>query len=188
MISTTDIIQACIAIIEKDGVNAVSIRHLADFIGVDAPQVYKHFSSKGLLLNDVYLAALEQFRHSLQDATADRQGLKECMIATCMSYLEFAEQHPALFELLFQGEASRKARGDAWASLTPESLRGRLQGLMGMPCAYEDQFLKLWPFVHGTALLLQSHLQGLSESAKALTVQHIEMLLEREARLDVPGA
>lgn len=92
------IVDAALTCIERDGYQALSVRSLANALGVTAPAIYDHFDSKAEVLRAV---ADEGYRalDAVFDVAGDR-AVDRCRIRA-RRYVEFAEQRPELFRVMF---------------------------------------------------------------------------------------
>ncbi|MBB5867392.1 AcrR family transcriptional regulator [Allocatelliglobosispora scoriae] len=94
------ILDGVIALIEREGVNAMSMRRLGDELGVDATAFYRHFRDK----DDLILAAFDRVTGELAleiralDAAA---GWRERLQNLAMGSWRLAERYPAIFSLCF---------------------------------------------------------------------------------------
>jgi AcrR family transcriptional regulator len=95
-----EILDAALALADEDGLDAVSMRAVAQRVGVTAMALYPHFSSKDALLDGLVGRVLADLR--LPDPAGPwRQRLSG--LAHAMR--ELAHQHPAVIPLLFSRPA-----------------------------------------------------------------------------------
>lgn len=86
------IVAAALALIDRDGLSAVTMRRIADELGVQAPSLYNHMRSKEALLDAVAAAVMEQV-----DASAfERLDWRAALEAWAWSYYEALVAHPNL--------------------------------------------------------------------------------------------
>lgn len=91
------ILDAARARADADGWSAVTTRHLADAIGYTQPVLYGHFpGGKTEIMRAV---ALEGFTDLAQRC---RRAAEDGLEAVALAYLDFAADHPALYEAMFQ--------------------------------------------------------------------------------------
>jgi len=87
---------------DADGWAAVTTRHLAEAIGYTQPVLYGHFpGGKSEIMRTVALEGFAELTRRGRRALADRNG-QPAVEAVATSYLEFGEQHPAVYEAMFQ--------------------------------------------------------------------------------------
>ena len=142
-------------LLEKKGVEALSLRALARLAGVSHAAPYRHFRDRESLLAALATQGFERFAQALEQghASGGLRGRGE-------AYIRFALANPQRFRLMFAGElaihrhpALREAASRAFSGLA-----GALsQHLSGMPSA--DASIAAWALVHGLAnLLLQERI------------------------------
>jgi AcrR family transcriptional regulator len=93
-----EIVAAARAILEEQGVEALSMRHIAERLGIRAPSLYKHVPDKQALEAAIISAGFEEqaarFEDALEHAPEDPLG------ALALAYREFARDHPHLYRLM----------------------------------------------------------------------------------------
>jgi AcrR family transcriptional regulator len=85
-------IDAAERILEREGLPAVTMRRLADELGIRAPSLYKHLAGKGEILTALQDRALARIAAALAAAGSDLGGLAG-------AYRQWALLHPRLYEL-----------------------------------------------------------------------------------------
>lgn len=159
--STKDAMVAAAAdLLDEAGPDAVTLRAIAQRVGVSHNAPYKHFADKEALLAAV---AAREFRRRAaaapKPAAEPMAELKRMMV----SYVGWATRHPARFKLAFGrwtrddaalSEAAHEARAELVAAVT------RAQGSGAMPAGDPDRVAALLLALgHGAAdLALGGHL------------------------------
>ena len=127
------------------GEEGLTLRSVAREAGTTTPTVYKRFRNKRALQN----ALAERFRMQLNEYLFGSQSIEDA----CRRYLQFAEEHPHEYRLLFS----------AWSDIFhPDYPRpGRLwlmtqfaKRFGGEPEEYGQCFYALFLLAHGAATLL----------------------------------
>lgn len=86
------IVESALELIDRDGLSAVTMRRIAEELGVQAPSLYNHMRSKDALLDAVAEAVMEQV-----DASAfERLDWREALDAWAWSYYDALVAHPNL--------------------------------------------------------------------------------------------
>lgn len=86
------IVESALELIDRDGLSAVTMRRIAEELGVQAPSLYNHMRSKDALLDAVAEAVMEQV-----DASAfERLDWRDALGAWAWSYYEALVAHPNL--------------------------------------------------------------------------------------------
>lgn len=91
---------AALAVLSRDGPDALTLRAVAEEGGFSNPAIYRHYENKGALIRDVIREVYGVFKSYLFDAVdvdGDRQRLLAALDAAC----RFALDHPHYYALLF---------------------------------------------------------------------------------------
>jgi len=140
--------------------DAVSIRAIADAVGVTPPAIYLHFPDKDALIFEVCARRFTELAEALAAATARVSNPLDALIALGEAYVDFGVSHPEQYRILFmRRNASRK--------LEPAELREtaafghlvaaveRCQEAEALPAAAPvEAALELWSVAHGVASLM----------------------------------
>jgi AcrR family transcriptional regulator len=96
----TELVEAATAAIEHSGYETLSLRELAESLGVSRAAPYRHFEDRRALLAAV---AADGFDHltAIYNATADQKTPQARLTAAGRGYLGFAAERPQLFRLMF---------------------------------------------------------------------------------------
>jgi AcrR family transcriptional regulator len=150
-------------LLESEGHSNLSLRKCADAVGVSATAPQNHFPNKAALLTALAAegyAELETYMRKGFDDTADRGARRN---AALLGYVAFAQDHPALYELMFardrvssnDPELLRHVR--ACFSILAENSKdfGRFDGDAEKVAARQQMFL--WSLVHGYSQLLTAN-------------------------------
>jgi AcrR family transcriptional regulator len=100
------IIRAALELIDRDGVDALTMRGLGAALGVEGMALYRHVGSKGRLLDGVVEAMLSE----LELPAPDAPSWQEAWIALAHSYRRLALDHPGGFRLLALSPLGTAAR------------------------------------------------------------------------------
>jgi AcrR family transcriptional regulator len=98
------ILAAARELLEAEGPERLSMRNLAQRLGIRAPSIYKHFSGKPALE-----AAL--ISQGFEEQGAEYEGVLETsdepLMAMAGAYRAFARRHPHLYRLMYDGSLDR---------------------------------------------------------------------------------
>lgn len=150
-------------LIETGSVDAVSIRAVAEAVGVTPPSIYIHFARKEDLILEVCERIFRALDAVIEEATCDGCEPLDEVKAIGRAYVAFGLEHPEQYRLLFM------TRGGP--QLDEDAMRERIMGVSGFSrvvdaakrCieagafARADPFLVacgLWVGVHGLTSLL----------------------------------
>jgi AcrR family transcriptional regulator len=142
-------------------VAAVSIRSVAQRVGVTPPSLYLHFADKTALLDAVCGRYFENLDQEMHTAASAHESAFEVLRAQGAAYLQFALKTPVLYRIAMMGSASPGSDVDiALNSSAFDNLRLTVKALIaqeiypaGDPTALA---LELWTAVHGIAAMLIS--------------------------------
>ncbi|MGH9097250.1 MAG: TetR/AcrR family transcriptional regulator [Acidimicrobiales bacterium] len=138
------IIEAARQVLEDEGPDSLTMRRLADELGIQAPSLYKHFSGKAgveLALIEDGLADIGQVSHR----AIHQPGSGGRLNALVNAYRRYSLAHPNLYRLATSGPLSRHQfppgleewAGNPWFVVT------------GDPSLAQA----LWSFAHGMVIL-----------------------------------
>jgi AcrR family transcriptional regulator len=96
------ILDAARDLLADGGVDGLSMRQIADRVGVTATAIYHYFDGKQDIVNRVVLSAFERFGSYLQDAMETQpKGSVERLQALGEAYIRFAFENDAYFRVIF---------------------------------------------------------------------------------------
>ncbi|MFI1996148.1 TetR/AcrR family transcriptional regulator [Actinoplanes sp. NPDC020271] len=111
LLSRDGIRAAALEIIDRDGLDGLSMRKLATALSVSAPALYFHFPTKEHLLDDVASEIMEKV-----EVDAFAQGWRAGLLGWARSYRAALAEHPNIVPFLARGPGQRDAslrRADA---------------------------------------------------------------------------
>jgi len=157
-------------ILEKDGIQQLTLRAVARAVGVSHTAPQNHFDDLTALLSELAAVGFHRFAAALRaaaDAAGDDPLLRNR--ATGGAYVRFALAHPGLFTLMYRSERLDPARPALRDAI--EASRQVLRATTP-PAANPPSPLRLaaagaarWSLVHGFAvLLIDGRLEGLMRS------------------------
>jgi AcrR family transcriptional regulator len=148
-------------LLETGHAKAVSIRSVAQSVGVTPPSIYLHFADKDALLDAVCARYFEKLDEEMQRASADQPSAIEVLRAQGLAYVRFATKTPELYRIATMGEG--RPGSDVDISLNSsafEHMRSAIESLMAegiYPAGDSTAFvLELWAAAHGVAAMLIS--------------------------------
>ena len=153
--ATTDLL------LETGHAKAVSIRSVAQRVGVTPPSIYLHFTDKDALLDAVCAQYFEKLDEEMQRAAVDQPSTIEVLRAQGLAYVRFATQDPRAVPHRHdgRGQARQRHRHDA-EQLGVSHLQNSVESLIAEgifpPGDPTTAALELWTAAHGVAALLMS--------------------------------
>ncbi|MDT5022702.1 MAG: hypothetical protein QOI33_3226 [Mycobacterium sp.] len=138
---------------------AVSIRSVAERVGVTPPSIYLHFQDKDALLDAVCARYFEKLDDEMQRVAAMQPSTAEVLRAQGLAYVRFATENPELYRIATMGEWKSDSSVDAaLANSAFEHICATVEALMaeGVFLAGDATgvALELWSAAHGVAALL----------------------------------
>ncbi|MDQ3721648.1 MAG: TetR/AcrR family transcriptional regulator [Actinomycetota bacterium] len=154
-LSRETIIAAAAQLVERDGLEALSMRKVAAVLGVEAMSLYHHIAGKEALLD-----AIVELAVASMDLSASQQGTwQERLKAIFRSYRALAHSHPAVFPLVGRRPVQ------TLAALAPvDAALGILREAGFSPREALTAFRTLSGFAYGYAL---AELRGLAMESAA---------------------
>jgi AcrR family transcriptional regulator len=138
---------------------AVSIRSVAQQVGVTPPSIYLHFEDKDALLDAVCARYFAKLDTQMQQAAAGQSSAVDVLRAQALAYVRFAAATPELYRIATMGEW--RSGSDVDASLDSSAfkhLRATVHALIDegvfAPGDATTVALQLWSAAHGVAALL----------------------------------
>jgi len=155
-------------LLEKGDQDAVSIRAVADAVGVTPPSIYLHFSDKNELIFAVCERHFARFDAELLAARAAHDDPIGSLLACGHAYVRFGLENPEHYRILFMTKPEQTP--DSW---TPEKMMGSaafehlVEAVAEAIEAIDIQprpdpvfvSISLWSIAHGITSLLLTHPQ-----------------------------
>jgi AcrR family transcriptional regulator len=187
----TDLKEACVtealAIIDKQGLEHLSLREVARRLGVSHQAPYKHFLSRDHILAEIVARAFEGFALHL-DAHAKSDDPESDLGHMGQAYLAYARKHPLQYRLMFgtplpDGEAHPEMMLQAKHAfeLLCEGLsrKARAAGRLPIRETILLDALFIWAGLHGLASILGSSTTGTLQLPKSVLAKAPQHLLSR---------
>ena len=148
-------------LVETGDEERVSIRAIAEAVGVTPPSIYRHFEDKEELVTAVCERRFASLNAAFESAVADVQDPTERLISLGRSYARFALEHPEHYRLLMMTASPRTLPEEA-ATQGPAAFGYLVDAVAACQAAgsippNEDPrrvAIVMWSGVHGLASLL----------------------------------
>ncbi|MCC7461884.1 MAG: TetR/AcrR family transcriptional regulator [Gammaproteobacteria bacterium] len=153
-----DLVDAGRAYVEAHGHVSLSVRTLAQKVGVSAGAPYHHFSDRRLLLLAI---ASEGFRILTLGASrigaSDLRG-RDKLIALGLHFIDFADRSPRMFELMYESEITtpkQPAELEQYHRIGQQLIQSAIASELrrAAPRSIAVRALAFWAFVYGFAAL-----------------------------------
>ena len=156
------LVEHALAALRAVGPEGLSVRALADEIGVSPSAAYRHFADREALLAQLAQVGFERLRDSMTAAAAvaARRQPRTAVRALGSAYVRFAVAHPELYRLMFGAQRVDKSKYPALGAAAAEAYDTLRTAVIRMApnAAKESQelerlTLRCWAMVHGLASL-----------------------------------
>jgi AcrR family transcriptional regulator len=146
-------------LLETGDAKAVSIRAVAQRVGITPPSIYLHYADKDALLDAVCARYFDKLDEAMQAAAVGQPTTLDVLRAQGLAYVRFATETPELYRIATMCQGSPDSDVDvALTSSAFVHMRDTVQALMdegvytpGDPTAVA---LQLWTAGHGVAAML----------------------------------
>jgi AcrR family transcriptional regulator len=136
------IVAAARQILEREGREALTMRRLADAVGIRAPSLYKHFPNKAAVEVALLELGFEELAAAFEAALAERGAN---LTALAAAYRGFAGDHPDLYRLMTSGPLPRD-------QLRPDVEDAAAEPLLRV-VGDADLARAVWAWAHGMTVL-----------------------------------
>jgi AcrR family transcriptional regulator len=134
-----ELLAAAERLIEERGVDALSVRVLADEVGTTTRAIYSLFGSKDGVLVGIAMQAFTYLTEGLEGWPETRDAAADLVDLGAVMYRTFVREHPAVFRLAFHriapglplGAEFFEARAACWAILEGKVQRVADGGALG---------------------------------------------------------
>lgn len=155
------------SLLDDGGFERLSVRHLAERLGVSRQVVYTHFGGVDGLLDALHERGSAYLSEALA-ATGDDADRTDHIVAATLAYLEVARRHPHLYRLVFEqpvpdyvpSSAARRVGRTSFGHVvvaTDAWLRGVATAVPDDPSTWDPAAVDLaratWTSAHGFAVL-----------------------------------
>lgn len=128
-------LDAAIEAIECHGVG-VTVKQIADRLGLPRPVVYRHFSGRTDLDEQIRARILDMLLAELDPALRPEGTVAEAVRHAVSSYLGWVERHPRLHHFLGTGRHHERATGSPAVSGARDAIAARLAALFTAALAH----------------------------------------------------
>ncbi|HXN43021.1 MAG TPA: TetR/AcrR family transcriptional regulator [Xanthobacteraceae bacterium] len=162
------LLKAAETVLERDGVQGLTLRAAAREAGVSHAAPTHHFGDMTGLISELAAVGFRRFAAALTNAAnaAASQSAHARLDAMGIAYVTFARTYPGLFMLMFRSErldmerpalkGAARASSEALARAVAEH-RGETLAPQRPTAAQAAEMLRAWSMVHGFAVLLLDH-------------------------------
>ena len=157
---SAQLLSAARTMLEAVGSTKLSVRALCSGLGVTPSAAYYHFSNRTDLLAQLATQGYLELAQVL-DKEAAALPMEDKIRGFCLTYLNFARDNPALYQLMFGPELALENMPDTLREarqLAFSKLEEMVADLLKQPINNPDvrsAALASWSYIHGLTALLQ---------------------------------
>jgi AcrR family transcriptional regulator len=153
-----DLVDAGRAYVEANGHVSLSVRTLAQAVGVSAGAPYHHFADRRLLLLAIASEGFKILTDKAAEIGASNLSSRDKLIGLGMNFIVFADRSPRMFELMYESELSMPKHDpqlEKYHKIGHHLIRSAIAAEMGRASAksVETRTVAFWAFVYGFAAL-----------------------------------
>lgn len=158
------LVAAGIDILEAEGIPGLSLRAIAARCGVSHSAPKNHFGSLRGLLTAIAAEGFRRHTAAMCEGLSENATREQRLTTAMQGYADFAEQNPALFELMFSklhcdfADPQLEQASSASYAVLREISRDLDWAHAGLPDSQTRTEMMLWSLVHGYATLRQAGL------------------------------
>ncbi|MGN6229242.1 TetR/AcrR family transcriptional regulator [Dyella sp. KULCS107] len=163
-LSTSDkILRAALKLFERGGAEAVSMRRIADAVGITPMAIYRHFPNREALLKRLSDDSFQAIAHEWA-AHGTHPDVLERLLALLTPYLDYALANPHLFDHAFSlrrddarrfPEDFRERQSPTLTVIADAIDEGMRQGVLRKDDPW-DVAMTLWAQAHGLIVLYRA--------------------------------
>ena len=179
------LLNAAEAVLDRDGIDGVTVRAVAHEATVSPMSVYNRFDNKDGMLVALAMRVLEQLAEAI-DVPED-VGPVECFRWACRSYRDFALRHPARYSLIFgagsplEDQSSEVARSGQAVFTVLAELIDAMRSADSERDSIEDAQI-VWSALHGAVSIEQAR-RGRTPDAAATFEHMLDVFTDSLARV-----
>jgi AcrR family transcriptional regulator len=157
------ILRAAHRLFDREGADAVTMRRVADAVGITPMAIYRHFSNRDALLKRLSDDSFNAVAHEWKAHTRSSDLLKR-LLAIADPYLDYALTHPHLFDHAFSvrrddarryPEDFRAGRSPTFNVLLDAIVEGMAKGVLKQDDPH-DVAMAIWAQQHGLIALYRA--------------------------------
>ena len=139
-----EIVGVALGLLEEEGPDGLSMRRLAERVGIRAPSIYKHLPDKQALEAAIISVGFDLQADAFECALVEDAG--DQLGALARAYRQFASAHPHLYRLMTDRELQREM-------LTPGAESRAARPVYEAVGRDPDLARAAWAFAHGMTIL-----------------------------------
>lgn len=130
------------SVLERDGADALTMRRIAQELGIRAPSLYRHLPDKAALEAAIVVDGFEAAAAAFESAV---DGADDALTAYADAYRAFAAAHPHVYRLMTERPLARERM--------PPGLEARAAAPLLRAVGTPARARAAWAFLHGMTML-----------------------------------
>jgi len=152
------ILKTAEALLETEGLQALSLREVARRAGVTHQAPYHHFADRESILAELVTQGFDELAQRLARAndSAASAGRRRALMQSGTAYVGYAIEHPGVFRIMFRREVCDASRFPAARAASERAHQELLRLVALLHAGARDEALTstYWSLVHGLAGLI----------------------------------
>jgi AcrR family transcriptional regulator len=180
------ILKAAHRLFDREGADAVTMRRVAEAVGITPMAIYRHFPTRDALLKQLSDDSFKAVAHEWEAQRGKSRDVLKRLFALAGPYLDYALAHPHLFDHAFsvRRDDARRYPEDFRAGLSPTFnvvvdtvIEGMAKGVLKQDDPH-DVAMALWAQQHGLVALYRAGRFSFDEATfRAFYLQSMERLI-----------
>jgi AcrR family transcriptional regulator len=172
--------------IDKEDVDKLTLKVLSDATGTSRSAIYRHFSSKDALMEEIIRRGFEEFDTVTSPILLNQElPLVDRFYNTSKIYIQWAKENPNLYRLLFGRKYAyireeilsiKEESCDAFGALKKAVEEGQKKGILKQEDSLRQSVI-IWASLHGLASLIIDGFMDVEELSDLLVDDMFRSLL-----------
>ena len=158
-----DLLRAARVYVAENGHHSLSVRTLAQTVGVSPGAPYHHFRDRRALLLALAIEAYAQLNKAAETTVVSGHSPEQILIDMGLQFVEFASSSPRLLELMYESELTSPTVDPALVRYQDVGHAALIKPIRdALPDLADDEIglrgLALWSSIYGFASLRRKHM------------------------------
>jgi len=151
------LVDAALEILNTEGLEALSLRSIARKSNVSQAAPYSHFRNKKDLVSAVAETGFQRLALQMANDIAKGNSARTRVENLILSYIDFAQNNKALFQLMFSNEIAN-VKDSPTLAMSAEKGRALMSAALLQSKSYNDEYMAvtIWGLCHGITDLIMS--------------------------------
>ncbi len=173
--------------IKTEDIEKLTLKILSEATGTSRSAIYRHFSSKDALIETMIKSCFSELDNAISPPLLDKDGdIVDRLNLSFKKYLEFAKEHPHMYQLIFAKKYSNIREElvtaedsdiSGFANLKKTIEEGQESETLKKGDSYQ-QTITIWASLHGLSSLLGDGFLDVDNIYEELSSKMIKNLIE----------